>query len=113
MVYTQRIEWETLREVDSSTLTGGWDLIGDPLENPSFILKMVNTSDEDVLVSIDGTNAIDVCPAGSFWLYDETKSRMPDLQFVPKNTQFYIQGTAGTGSIYLVSQYLKQLTGQV
>lgn len=113
MAYTQRIAWETMRSIDAAALTGGYDALGTPLTEPSFILKLVNDSDTSVTVSIDGSNDIDILPANSFVLYDETKGKIPDVQFIPENTQFYVSGVAGTGTIYLVSQYLKKLTGRL
>ncbi len=101
---TNRIAWETLRSIDSATLTGSsFQNVGTPLLYPSYKLKMVNTSTSLVTVSIDGVNPIDVCPSNSFWLYDETV----DAQSVPGGTQISIKGSAGTGLIYLVTQYLK------
>lgn len=109
MAYTQRISWETLRSIDSSTLTGVYQAVGTPFANPSYICKMVNNSTVLVTISIDGINDIDVLPASSFWLYDESKggtiSSAPSL---PEGTQIYVKGTAGTGLIYLVSQYIIQ-----
>jgi hypothetical protein len=108
-MYTQRIAWETLRTFDSATLTGSKQALGTPLLHPSYILKMVNTSDTLVTVSIDGVNDVDVCPANSFWLYDEGKVGMSGgFPALPANTQIYITGTAGTGNIYLVTQYIIQ-----
>ena len=58
---------------------------------------------------LGSTFDIDVCPAGSFWLYDESRyipgvSPMPAL---PQGTQIFVKGAvAGTGTIYLVTQYL-------
>jgi len=105
MAYKQRIQWETLRSLDATTLNGTWQAVGTPLLQPSYICKMVNTGNELVLVSIDGTNAIDVCPGGGFWLYDESKSH---AEFLPRGTQFYVQGSAAlSGAIYLVTQYLE------
>lgn len=106
MGYTQRITWETLRSIDSATFTGSYQALGTPLANPSFICKLVNNSNVLVTISIDGTTDVDVAPAGSFWLYDETKSKIPDAQFLPQGTQFFVKGSAGTGLVYLVSQYL-------
>lgn len=96
--FTQRLRWEELRTLNSATLTGGYDALGTPLENSAFICKMVNNSNVTVTVSIDGSTDIDVCPATSFWLYDEFND-------LPAGTQFYVSGTAGTGNIYLVVQY--------
>lgn len=107
MSYTGRITWETLRSIDSATLTGVYAKLGIPLVNASYILKLVNNSTSLVTVSIDGSSDIDVAPASSFWLYDEGKvgsnSQYPAL---PAGTQIWVKGSAGTGLIYLVSQYI-------
>ena len=102
-MFTKRIGWENLRSIDSATFTGSFQAVGTPLLYPSYICKLVNNSDVLVTISIDGTNAIDVAPAGSFWLYDETKTS----EALPGGTQFYVSGSAGTGLVYLVSQYIK------
>lgn len=108
MAYTSRIAWETLRSLDSSTLSGSYVAVGTALVHQSYILKLVNNSTVLVTVSIDGINDIDVAPANSFWLYDESKY-IPGVGLspsVPSGTQIYVKGSAGTGLIYLVSQYL-------
>lgn len=99
LFYKQRATWEPLRSIDSATFTGSFQAVGTPLAFPSFICKMVNNSDRLVTVSINGTTAIDVCPAGSFWLYDEYDS-------LPAGTQIFVSGLAGgTGLVYLATQY--------
>ena len=103
-MYSTRIEWETIRVLDSSTLVAGYNPIGGPLIHPSIKLKLVNDSDTLVLISKDGINDIDVAPGNSFWLYDEFVT--VNHEVVPAGTQIYLKGSAGTGSIYLVSQYL-------
>jgi len=107
MSFTSRIAWETLRTIDSATFTGSYQAVGVPLANPSYILKMVNNSTVIVTISIDGLNDVDVCPAGSFWLYDEGKVGLSSgFPSVPKGTQIYVKGSAGTGLVYLVTQYI-------
>jgi hypothetical protein len=108
--YTSRIAWETLRSIDAATLTGSYQALSTPLAYPSYICKIVNNSNSLVKISINGTSDIDVAPANSFWLYDEGKN-LPGIAPVlalPKGTQFYVKGSAGVGSIYLVSQYIIQ-----
>lgn len=105
MGYTTRVQWETLRSIDSATFTGSYQALGTPLTQPSYILKLVNNSGVLVTISVDGINDHDIAPAGSFWLYDEAKT--PHHERYPAGTQFYIKGAASTGSVYLVSQYLK------
>jgi len=107
MAYTNRISWEVLRSIDSATFTGSYQALGTPLQFPSYILKLVNNSSVLVTISIDGTNDIDIAPAGSFWLYDEGKVGMSSaFPAVPAGTQIYVKGSASTGSVYLVSQYV-------
>lgn len=107
MAYTSKIAWETLRSIDSATFTGSYQAIGTPLNFPSYILKLINNSTVLVTISIDGINDVDVAPANSFWLYDETKVLSPSIQGIPAGTKIFVKGSAGTGSVYLVSQYLK------
>lgn len=112
-MYTSRIAWETLRKIESSTITGSYQALGIPLIYPSYICKLVNNTNQLVTISIDGSTDIDIAPAGSFWLYDE--SRMASTQGVlpalPAGTQFYVKGTAGDAGtyVYLVSQYIVQI----
>jgi hypothetical protein len=111
MGYTNKIAWETLRSLDSSTMSSSTTYynVGGPLLFPSYKLKMVNNSTVLVTVSIDGSTDVDVAPKGSYWLYDETQAQFPSATTpaVPAGTQISVNSsTAGTGLIYLVSQYL-------
>lgn len=104
---SNRIAWEALRSIDSATFTGLYQTLGTPLVYPSYILKLVNNSTSLVTISIDGTTDIDIAPSGSFWLYDEGKVwQSSQAPAVPAKTQIYVKGSAGTGSVYLVSQYV-------
>ena len=102
-----RVAWETLRSIDSATLTGAYQAIGTPLVHNCFLIKFVNEAGNDVTISTDGSTAMDICPAGNFFLYDEcaNASREGGLS-IAKGTQFYVKGTASTGLIYLVAQYV-------
>jgi hypothetical protein len=109
MAYTQKLAWETLRSIDSATFTGSYQALGTPLAHPSYICKLVNNSTVLVTISIDGVNDHDVAPASSFWLYDEGKTGLSSAEpALPKGTQVMVKGSAGTGSVYLVTQYIIQ-----
>jgi hypothetical protein len=110
MSYTRRLNYETLRSIDSATFTGSYQTLGTPLENPASIVKLVNNSTSLVTVSIDGVNDHDIAPANSFFLYDETGNSPEESGsiYMQKGTQFYVSGSAGTGLVYLVIQYIKQ-----
>lgn len=107
MSYTNKITWETLRSVDSATFAGSYVAIGGPLLHPGYIVKLVNNSSVLVTVSIDGATDIDVAPANSFWLYDESKvGQSSSVPALPQGTQIYVKGGAGVGLVYLVVQYI-------
>ena len=95
-----------MRTIDSSTFTGSYQALGSVLAHDPFLIKMVNASTVPVTVSLDGTTDMDICPAGSFFLYDEQANspRESGLR-IPKGTQVWVKGTAGTGTVYLVVQY--------
>jgi hypothetical protein len=107
-MYTSRIAWENLRSIDSATFNNTFQAVGTPLVYPSYICKMVNNSTVLVTISIDGVNAVDVAPNGSFWLYDESKEiQGQNYAALPAGTQVYVKGaSAGTGLVYLVTQYV-------
>jgi len=112
MAYTKQLLYETLRSIDSSTLSGSYQTIGGPLLHPGSIVKLVNNSTVLVTVSVDGVNDHDVAPANSFWLYDitaNTPSQGDDAIFIPQGRQYFVKGSAGTGLIYLVVQYIVQV----
>lgn len=101
-----RVFYEALRGINSNTFTGAYQALGGVLAHNPFLIKLVNNSTVPVTVSIDGSADHDICPAGSFFLYDETSnaSREGGLT-VAKGTQFWVKGAAGVGSVYLVVQY--------
>ena len=110
MAYTQRLDWEPLRSIDATTFTGAYQAVGTPLTNPSYIIKLVNNSSVFVTISKDGVTDIDVAPANSYWLYDESKAgAIASAPSLPAGTQIFVKGNAGgSGNVYLVSQFIIQ-----
>src|ERR1700755_826367 len=108
MGYTQQLLYEPIRSISATTFTGSFQNLGTPLAHPAAILKMVNNSSVDVTISIDGTTTVDIAPASSYWLYDATTNRASDGNpiFIPQGRQYMVSGTAGTGTVYLVVQYI-------
>lgn len=110
MAYTQRLLYENIRSANTASAST-YLVLGTPLAHSSALIKMVNLSNKDLLVSIDGVNDVDVIPSGGFWLYDVTSDspKSSDV-FVDKGRQYYVKTTdaaAGTGLVYLVVQYIK------
>jgi hypothetical protein len=115
MATTDRLTWEPLRSVDTASSpfsTGAYTALGTPLVHPSYICKLVNNSNVLVTISITGAanSDVDVAPSNSFWLYDESKVGINAFYpALPAGTQIYIKsgtGGAGTGLVYLVTQYI-------
>lgn len=103
---TSIIAYEPLRSINSTGLTGAYQKIGTPLVNSASIVKLVNNSTSLVTVSTDGVTDMDVCPSNSFFLYDiTTDSGAGSALYFPQGTQFWVNGGAGTGIIYLVVLY--------
>lgn len=102
----RKITFDVLRSIDSATFTGSFQALGTPLTFPASIIKLINNSTVLVTVSIDGATACDILPSLSYSVYDETANHSIEYVFLAKGTQFYVSATAGTGSVYLVCQYI-------
>lgn len=111
MAYSRKLVYETRRSIDSATFTGSYQAIGGPLLHPCSLIKLVNNSSVLIDISIDGTTNHDVAPANSFWLYDVTSDSAPESGsiFIHQGTQYYVKGSASTGLVYLVVQYIMQV----
>ena|SRR2546429_5050675 len=106
----RRLVYETLRSRDSATFTGSYQTLGTPLSNAASLIKLVNNSTVLVTISIDGSTDVDIAPSSSFFLYDITSDSPTETGsiFAEKGRQYYVKGSAGTGSVYLVIQYVTQ-----
>ncbi len=98
---------EERRSIDSSTLTGSFQLVGSVFSHPIILLKIVNVSDEDVDISYNGSTVHDIVPANGFTLYDANTNRYRDNEGMQwaVNQGVWARGTAGTGNIYVVAFY--------
>src|SRR3990167_11239058 len=98
MAYTSRMTYGARGSLSSASMTGTYQVLGSPLSNAASIVKIVNNTDEDIDISIDGTNNHDFVPAGSFWLYDVSSDTPGSTAiFMPQGTTYFVKGTAGTG----------------
>ncbi|OGT44277.1 MAG: hypothetical protein A3F13_02605 [Gammaproteobacteria bacterium RIFCSPHIGHO2_12_FULL_40_19] len=113
MSFTRQLFWETRKSRDSATFTGSYQTLGSALSNAASLIKIVNDSAVDIDISTDGTNDHDFIPANGFTLYDVTANTTQEggSIFIKKGTQFYVKGSASTGSVYLVAQYVRR-TGE-
>jgi|SRR5580692_1587895 hypothetical protein len=102
-----RVIPDTIRTINSTTFTGSYQALGSVLLFASPLIKIVNNSNVFITISWDSVHDHDVVPANGFTLYDfcsDTGSNDGGL-YVPKGTQFYVNGAAGgtnAGLVYLV-----------
>lgn len=97
---------DAIRSIDSATFTGSYQAVGTKLTYPTRIVKFTNNSTVLVTLSWDGTSDHEVLPAGSFVLLDVSSDRETSNIFeIGANTQFYVKGSAGTGSFYISTYY--------
>lgn len=109
MAFKQALQYETIRSRDTAG-AAAYVTLGTQTTNPSALIKIVNLSNKDLLVSVDGINDHDICPSTGFFLYDvTTNAPSENFLFVPGGRQYYVRtadGLAGTGLVYLVVQYV-------
>lgn len=101
---SRKLVYENLR---TQAIGASYTALGTPLAHAASIVKLVNRSTGDVFVSTNGVDDMDIAPANSFFLYDETSnSPHTDNTYDAAGTQYYVKG-AGAGNVYLVVKYNK------
>ena len=83
--------------------------LGGEFEHPMRLLKIVNNTNGDMLISFDGTTDNDFIPAGGFSLYDimtNKENAVPYFVFANGTQMFVKYSTAPTsGAVYVVCVY--------
>lgn len=100
--------FDQLRSLGFASISGTYAALGTALGHATRVIRILNDTDGDMLISVDAVNDNFFLPAGSFVLYDIASDDDPDDRFrVSKNTQFYVkQSTApSSGSVYLEAIY--------
>lgn len=106
MSFTTKAQFDTLRTAAFGTITGSYTAFGPSQVYPARIIKFTNTTDQDILISNNGSTDKDIVTAGGFVLYDITTNHRPvnqdDFCF-PVSTQWYIKYAVvpTKGSVYL------------
>lgn len=95
-----------MQSINSATFTGSYQAFGTGFTYPVRILKIINNSDQNVTLSLDGgATDHDFVVAANYVLYDFGCQRGNDspAMELAKTTPILIKGTAGTGLVYLVA----------
>ena len=76
-MFTNRAEVDALRSLAYTSITTSYTAVGSPTAYQARIICFTNTSDGDVLFSMDGVTDQLIVPAGSFKLFDITTNHRP------------------------------------
>jgi hypothetical protein len=110
MGFTNQAKVDELRTVAYTSVTGSYTAVGTPFDFPCRIICFTNTTDKDMLFSMDGSTDQLIVPAGSFKLFDVTTNHKPvnqdDFCF-SMGTQWYVKYAAapGSGAVYIEVVY--------
>ncbi len=74
-----------------------------------FLLRIINDSDEGVLVSYDGVTDHDFVSQNQTLQIPFQANSQPNnhVALIPKGTTVYVKGTAGDGDVYVAAYYQK------
>ncbi len=104
--------FETLRSVGFAAISGTYAAIGTPLTHAANLVRLVNQTDADMIVSTDASNSTGMLALlkGTFVLFDFTTNRtipVAETLVIGKGTQFYVKQLASpsSGSVYLEAVY--------
>lgn len=109
-MFTTKAKVDVLRTTAFGSITGSYVAVGTPFAFQGRIICFTNTTNEDVLFSMDGSTDALIVPAGSFKLFDVTMNHRPvnmdDFCFAI-GTQWYVKYTAApsSGAIYIEVVY--------
>lgn len=92
MAYGTRTGFEPLRTIAFGSITASYTAIGTATTGHVRMMTMINSTDSDVLISLDGVTDHIRLYTGSFQLFDFTTNRVQDDGFfVPTGTIFYVK----------------------
>lgn len=99
---------ETLRSIASSAVSATYAAVGSPLLHPIRVIRFTNASTEDVTISWDGVTNHEYLVSGTSLLIEVSTNREAAQVFdISQNTQFYVKGTTGTGTVYISAYFGK------
>lgn len=110
MSFTNQARVDVLRALAYGSIGATYSAVGSPLAFPARIICFTNTTNEDVIFSMDGVTDQLIVPAGSFKLFDVTTNHKPvnqdDFCF-SIGIQWYVRYTSApnSGAIYVEVVY--------
>ena len=103
-----RFRAEPLRSIASGSISGTYMGIGTSVDNPILQIYIVNTTDADLVFSLDGVTDHFVIAATSFFLDDISSNKgLGGGLYLSEGDRIYVKeiGTPTTGSVYFSAFY--------
>jgi hypothetical protein len=110
MSFTNKAQVDALRTLAFGGIGATFTPVGTPFSFQARIICFTNTTNEDVIFSMDGSTDQLIVPAGSFKLFDITMNHRPvnmdDFCF-SIGTQWYVRYAAApaSGAVYIEVVY--------
>jgi hypothetical protein len=103
-----RFRMEPIRSIAFGSISGTYMGIGTAVDNPILQFYIVNTTDANLMFSIDGVTDHFVIAASSFFLDDVSSNKgLGGGLYLSEGTRLYVKeiGTPTTGSVYFSAFY--------
>lgn len=99
MAYGTRAAFEPIREIAFGDITGTYQAVGTALTDHARLVRIVNTMNTEMYISLDGVNDQIRMAAGSFYIMDFSANKVRnDGLFLPIGTIFYVKEVTAPGS---------------
>lgn len=99
-----------LSSIDSATFTGSYQAINSSgISNACFALAIINNSNVDITMSLDGVTDHDFIPDNSTRAISSQQDAIPNnnVALFKKGQVIYVKGAAGIGSVYVAGYYVE------
>jgi len=107
-------KFDTIRSKGFAAITNSYTILGAQYDYPLRMFRIINDTDGNMFISVDGTTNQFYLPKGTFVLYDIAANSIGSIPFVvPAKTQFYVKYSSAPslGSVYVEGIYSNIQTG--
>jgi hypothetical protein len=106
-----RVAYEPIRSLAFGDISGTYAAVGTPFTSPIRNLKFQNFTDQNLLISFDGSTNHDVIAANGYAVWDYGSNKASQVGFFeqPQGTRVYVKQESGSapsvGSFYVTTIY--------
>ena len=109
MAATSRLDPVVRQTFNCAGLTGSYQLVSaGGFDNDLAILKMYNSSTEEVDISYNGTDDHDIMLPGGTFILDVQANKEGVRIAWPKGREVFVKGTASAGILYVIGYTIKR-----